>query len=156
MESACSSVAVIQIWTALIAMLLIKYLQFKSAFSWSLSNLVAFLRWNLFTYRDLWECIDHPFDTLPLVPGPVQEDLPLPGLGQQMPSGKGNLNFATAPEAFNSLKQKDSRWHFQSSWTAMQYHIYEDCLLTHPGSAGSKGYRLKPWETVHAKPGSME
>ena len=44
----------IQIWTALIAMLLIKYLQFRSKFRWSLSNLVAFLRWNLFTYRDLW------------------------------------------------------------------------------------------------------
>ena len=43
----------IQIWTALIAMLLIKYLQFKSKFQWSLSNLVAFLRWNLFTYRNL-------------------------------------------------------------------------------------------------------
>jgi len=53
----------IQIWTALIAMLLIKYLQFKSTFSWSLSNLVAFLRWNLFTYRDLWEWINQPFDT---------------------------------------------------------------------------------------------
>jgi IS4 transposase len=45
----------IQIWTALIAMLLIKYLQFKSKLGWSLSNLVAFLRWNLFTYRNLWE-----------------------------------------------------------------------------------------------------
>jgi len=39
----------IQSWTALIAILLIKYLQFKSKFGWSLSNLVAFLRWNLFT-----------------------------------------------------------------------------------------------------------
>ena len=55
----------IQIWTALIAMLLIKYLQFKSRFGWSLSNLVAFLSWNLFTYRDLWEWIDNPFDVLP-------------------------------------------------------------------------------------------
>jgi len=43
----------IKICTALIAMLLIKYLQFKSRFGWSLSNLVAFLRWNLFTYRPL-------------------------------------------------------------------------------------------------------
>jgi IS4 transposase len=34
----------IQIWTALIAMLLIKFLQFKARFRWSLSNLVAFLR----------------------------------------------------------------------------------------------------------------
>jgi hypothetical protein len=74
----------IQIWTALIAMLLIKYLQFKSKFGWSLSNLVAFLRWNLFTYRDLWEWIDNPFDVLPLVPEPVQYQLPLPGLGQHL------------------------------------------------------------------------
>ena len=42
----------IQIWTALIAMLLLKFLQLKSTFAWSLSNLVAFLRWNLFTYKD--------------------------------------------------------------------------------------------------------
>jgi len=74
----------IQIWTALIAMLLIKYLQFKSKFGWSLSNLVAFLRWNLFTYRDLWEWIDNPFDVLPLVPEPVQYQPPLPGLGQHL------------------------------------------------------------------------
>jgi len=57
-----------EIWTALIAMLLIKYLQFKSKFNWSLSNLVAFLRWNLFTYRNLWHWIDRPFDVLPIVP----------------------------------------------------------------------------------------
>jgi hypothetical protein len=72
----------IQIWTALIAMLLIKFLQFKSKFGWSLSNLVAFLRWNLFTYRDLWEWIDNPFDILPVVPRSVQIPLPLMGLGQ--------------------------------------------------------------------------
>jgi hypothetical protein len=74
----------IQIWTALIAMLLIKYLQFKSKFNWSLSNLVAFLRWNLFTYRDLWEWIDKPFDVLPITPGPVQNVLPFKGLGQHL------------------------------------------------------------------------
>jgi hypothetical protein len=72
----------IQIWTALIAMLLIKYLQFKSKFEWSMSNLVAFLRWNLFTYRDLWEWIDKPFDVLPLQQGSVQYRLCIPGLGQ--------------------------------------------------------------------------
>jgi len=72
----------IQIWTALIAMLLIKYLQFKSKFGWSLSNLVAFLRWNLFTYRDLWGWIDHPFDVMPIQPMPVQHVLSMPGLGQ--------------------------------------------------------------------------
>jgi hypothetical protein len=53
----------IQIWTALIAMLLVKYLQLRSQWSWALSNLIALLRWNLFTYRDLWRWIDAPFDT---------------------------------------------------------------------------------------------
>lgn len=51
----------IQIWTALIAILLIKYLQFKSRMSWALSNLVALLRWNLFTHRNLWKWINAPF-----------------------------------------------------------------------------------------------
>jgi len=74
----------IQIWTALIAMVLIKYLQFKSKFGWSLSNLVAFLRWNLFTYRDLWEWIDNPFNVLPIAPKPVQHVLSMPGLGQHL------------------------------------------------------------------------
>lgn len=58
----------IQIWTALIAMLLIKFLQFRSAIHWALSNLVALIRWNLFTYRDLWQWIDKPFDTPPRPP----------------------------------------------------------------------------------------
>lgn len=50
-----------QIWAALIAMLLIKYLQLKATFGWSLSNLVALLRQQLFVYRDLWLWIDRPF-----------------------------------------------------------------------------------------------
>jgi hypothetical protein len=55
----------IQIWTALIAILLLKILQFKSTFGWALSNLVALLRWNLFTYRNLWQWINRPYDTPP-------------------------------------------------------------------------------------------
>jgi hypothetical protein len=51
----------IQIWTALIAMLLLKLLQFRSRIDWSLSNLIALLRWNLFTHKDLWKWIDDPF-----------------------------------------------------------------------------------------------
>jgi hypothetical protein len=54
----------IQVWTALIAMLILRYLQLKSKFSWSLSNLVALLRMNLFTYRDLWSWLDRPFTTV--------------------------------------------------------------------------------------------
>ena len=66
----------IQIWTALIAMLLLKYLKFKSKLGWALSNLVALLRWNLFTYRDLWEWIDDPFNVPPQAPGQAQLQFP--------------------------------------------------------------------------------
>lgn len=55
----------IQVWTALIAVLVIRYLQFRSHFRWAVSNLVALLRWNLFSYRHLWEWLDRPFDTPP-------------------------------------------------------------------------------------------
>ncbi len=65
----------IQIWTALIAILLLKYLKFRSSFAWSISNLVAMLRYNLFTYRDLWAWIDSPYETPPIVP--VGEQLTL-------------------------------------------------------------------------------
>jgi hypothetical protein len=63
-----------QIWAALIAMLLIKYLQLKAAFGWSLSNLVALLRQQLFVYRDLWLWIDHPFQA-PQLPESLPEQL---------------------------------------------------------------------------------
>jgi hypothetical protein len=59
-----------QIWTALIAILLIRYLQFRSKFNLPLCRLVALLRWNLFSYRDLWDWLDHPFETPPQIPGP--------------------------------------------------------------------------------------
>jgi hypothetical protein len=54
-----------QIWTALIAMLLLRYLQMSSRFGWSLSNLVALLRMNLFTHRDLMAWLNQPFTTPP-------------------------------------------------------------------------------------------
>jgi len=50
-----------QVWTALIAMLVLKYLQLKSKSSWSVSNLAALLRQQLFFYRDLWVWLDEPF-----------------------------------------------------------------------------------------------
>ncbi|HBA56133.1 MAG TPA: IS4 family transposase [Syntrophorhabdus aromaticivorans] len=56
----------IQIWTALITMLILRYLQIKAIFNWSLSNLVAILRMNLFTYRDLWTWLNEPFETPPV------------------------------------------------------------------------------------------
>ena len=60
----------IQIWTALIAMLLLRYLQLRSTFGWSLSNLTALLRMNLFVHRDLWVWINQPFDNPPRFPSP--------------------------------------------------------------------------------------
>ena len=54
-----------QIWTALIAMLLLKYLQLRSTFGWSLSNLIALLRHQLFVYRDLTAWLDAPFEGPP-------------------------------------------------------------------------------------------
>jgi len=54
-----------QIWTALISMLLLRYLQLSSRYGWSLSNLVALLRMNLFTHRDLMQWLNEPFTTPP-------------------------------------------------------------------------------------------
>jgi hypothetical protein len=62
----------IQIWTALIAMLILRFLQLRSQFHWSLSNLVALLRMNLFTHRDLWAWLNKPFDVLPIPYEPEQ------------------------------------------------------------------------------------
>lgn len=68
----------IQIWTALIALLLLRWLHHLSKAGWSLSNLAAMLRMNLFTYRDLVEWINKPFATPPTVPEFQQLTLPLP------------------------------------------------------------------------------
>ena len=57
-----------QIWTAMIAMLLIKFLQLKSKAAWSFSNLTYFLRMNLLVYRDLWSWLDEPFTSPPKPP----------------------------------------------------------------------------------------
>jgi hypothetical protein len=59
-----------QIWTALIAVLLLKYLQFRSKCNLPLCRLVALLRLNLFSYRNLWDWLDNPFETPPELPDP--------------------------------------------------------------------------------------
>jgi hypothetical protein len=70
-----ANAVMIQIWTALIAMLVVKYLQLRSSFSWSLSNLIALLRHQLFVYRDLMTWLNAPFQSPPQFPAIVQ--LPL-------------------------------------------------------------------------------
>ncbi len=66
-----------QIWTALIAMLILKYLQMKSSFGWSLSNLAALLRQQLFIFRDLWTWVNHPLEGPPAA-RQLGEQLPMP------------------------------------------------------------------------------
>lgn len=63
-----------QIWTALIAMLLIKFLQLRARFGWSFSNLAYFLRMNLLVYRDLWDWLHNPFKDPPEPDPPEQLD----------------------------------------------------------------------------------
>ena len=62
----------IQVWTALITMLMLRFMQLKSKWAWSLSNLVALLRMNLFTHRDLWSWLDNPLG-VPPDPGAPQQ-----------------------------------------------------------------------------------
>lgn len=67
----------IQIWTALIALLLLKWLHHLSRANWSLSNLASLLRLNLFTYRELTKWLNDPLETPPLLPPPEQLTLAL-------------------------------------------------------------------------------
>ena len=55
----------IQIWTALITILILKALRAMAKFGWYLSNLVAFIRLNLFVKVDLIAWLDNPFDEHP-------------------------------------------------------------------------------------------
>lgn len=72
----------IQVWTALIAMLLLRFLQLRSKYNWSLSNLVALLRMNLFTHRSLWAWLDKPFEVVPFPYKSEQLLLPIYSFGQ--------------------------------------------------------------------------
>ena len=52
----------IQIWTALISILILKYMKAIAKYPWCLSNLIAFLRLNLFVKIDLQLWLDKPFE----------------------------------------------------------------------------------------------
>jgi len=54
----------IQIWTALITILILKALKAMAKFNWHLSNLVAFIRLNMFVKINLQQWIDKPFDII--------------------------------------------------------------------------------------------
>lgn len=51
----------VQIWTALITILLLTFLKTKAKYQWHMSNLITFIRLNLFVKIDLWEWINQLF-----------------------------------------------------------------------------------------------
>ncbi len=55
----------IQIWTAMITILVLKFLKAISKYGWQLSNLVAFIRLNLFVKINLQKWLDQPFEDPP-------------------------------------------------------------------------------------------
>lgn len=61
----------IQIWTALITILLLKAMKAMAKFKWHLSNLVAFIRLNIFVKIELQTWLDKPFDEPPKHPPEV-------------------------------------------------------------------------------------
>lgn len=57
-----ANAVLIQIWTAMITILILKYLRACARYGWCLSNMVAFLRLNLFVKFDLRKLLDNPFE----------------------------------------------------------------------------------------------
>lgn len=55
----------IQIWTALITILTLKAMKNQAKYGWHLSNLVAFIRLNIFVKIDLQKWLDKPFEDPP-------------------------------------------------------------------------------------------
>ena len=81
----------IQIWTALISMLLLKWLHHISKAGWSLSNMACMLRFNLFTYRSLSDWLNDPYKTPPLIPHHQQMSFAFAGVGQHIAFKGDNL-----------------------------------------------------------------
>lgn len=98
-----SNAVLIQIWTALIALLILKYLKAKSKANWSLSNLVAMLRYNLLTYRNLWEWIDCPYLSPPEEMEIHQLSLLPFSIEQQVMYFKSNLIYKIKKTCIKSL-----------------------------------------------------
>ncbi len=66
----------IQIWTALITILILKALKATAKFKWHLSNLVAFIRLNIFVKINLLLWLDKPFEE----PEPYNDKINIQGV----------------------------------------------------------------------------
>lgn len=56
-----ANAVLIQVWSAMISILLLKYLQNRAKHKWHLSNLAAMLRTHLFSKIEIWRWLDQPF-----------------------------------------------------------------------------------------------
>jgi hypothetical protein len=109
----------IQIWTALIAILLLKWLHHLSKAKWSLSNLAPMLRLNLFTYRDLRKWLDDPFETPPMIPESQQLTLALTWLGQARQEETLDLDLTTSILSTQGLQFQQATSQPVLFWTAV-------------------------------------
>jgi len=57
-----ANAVLIQIWTAMLTILILKYLKAIASYNWCLSNLVAFLRLNIFVKIELMLWLNKPFE----------------------------------------------------------------------------------------------
>lgn len=65
----------IQLWSALICFILLRYLKAKAAYKWHLSNLVTFIRLAAFVKIDLFEWLNEPFEKTKPPPVDAQTQL---------------------------------------------------------------------------------
>jgi IS4 transposase len=65
----------IQIWSAFITILLLSVLKAKALYKWHMSNMIGFIRLNLFVKIDLFEWLNHPFLDDKEPPGQIQLEL---------------------------------------------------------------------------------
>jgi len=63
----------IQIWTALITIMLLKVMKATAKYGWHLSNLVAFIRLNIYVKIELQKWLDRPFKDHEKPPGNVMQ-----------------------------------------------------------------------------------
>ena len=66
----------IQIWTALITILILKALKAMAKYGWHLSNLIAFIRLNIFVKINLQDWLDAPFEE----PPDIRANQPIQGI----------------------------------------------------------------------------
>ena len=108
----------IQIWTALVSMLVLKWLHHLSRAPWSFSNMATMLRLNLFTYRDLRAWLDEPYETPPVVPRPEQLNLNMQCPGQTVSFSRnsrlGDLVSNPSKSGFQTVANTGGRFRFRA------------------------------------------